>query len=135
MTRLIVNKQAFKAISIHPYHSHRGFGTVPRRNTDSDSHHVNDHHHDSSGGCAGFGSPPGITWKDFVQLDKDVFNIKLKLDHIQSGQSEMRADVKVLNSRMDKNLTRPIEGSIITRPPRSRLWHRCDSFHGLGVDW
>ncbi|CAZ85294.1 unnamed protein product [Tuber melanosporum] len=102
MLRLIINKQTFKAISIHPYRPHRGFSTVPGRNTDSDSHHDNDYHHDSSGGCAGSGSPPGVTSKDFANLDKDVSNIKLKLDYIQSGQSEMRADIKDLGNKTDK---------------------------------
>jgi len=45
-----------------------------RQNTDldSDSHHDNGHHHDSSTGseCAGLGSPPGFTWKEFFELDK-----------------------------------------------------------------
>ncbi|PWW75244.1 hypothetical protein C7212DRAFT_324098 [Tuber magnatum] len=106
MFRLIINKQAFKAFILHSYHPHRGFGTVPRRNTDSDSHHDNDHHHDSSGACTGSGSPLGVTWKDFAQLDRDVSNIKLKLDHIQSGQTEMRADIKDLGNKTDKKFDR-----------------------------
>ncbi|CUS07735.1 unnamed protein product [Tuber aestivum] len=99
MFRTIIYKQTSKARSIHPlsYHPHtsRVISTFqPRRNTDNDTDHDNGNHHHDSSQHASPGSPPGVSWKEFTHLDKDVSNIKLKLDHIQSGQAEMRADIK-----------------------------------------
>ncbi|KAG0137553.1 hypothetical protein HOY82DRAFT_649292 [Tuber indicum] len=106
MFKLIINKQAFKALTIPPYHPHRLISATPRLNTDGDSHHVDDHRHDSSSESAASESHPRVTWKDFSQLDKDVSNIKLKLDYIQTGQSEMRADIKDLGNKTDKKFDR-----------------------------
>ncbi|KAG0129209.1 hypothetical protein HOY82DRAFT_521761 [Tuber indicum] len=106
MFRLIVNKQAFKALSSHLYHSCRLIGTTPRRNVESDSYHDNGHHYDRSSGSGGSASHPDIVPKGFYQPDKDVSNIKLKLEHLETRLSETRADIKDLSNKMEQGFDR-----------------------------
>ncbi|KAG0137543.1 hypothetical protein HOY82DRAFT_649264 [Tuber indicum] len=97
MLKLIINKQAFKALTIPSIHTDRS-----RRNIDGNSHHDDGHHHDSGSECAASESHPHATWKDFSQLDKDISNIKLKLDYIKTGLSETKAVIKELGNKIEK---------------------------------
>ncbi|KAG0126882.1 hypothetical protein HOY82DRAFT_569185 [Tuber indicum] len=91
MFRLIIDKQVFKALAIPSYHQHRLISTTLRCNTNCNSQHNDGHYHDSSSECVALGSHP-----------YDVSNLKLKLNYIQIGQSEMRADITDFSNKTEK---------------------------------
>ncbi|RPB02691.1 hypothetical protein L873DRAFT_1787437 [Choiromyces venosus 120613-1] len=74
-----------------------------RHNTDDDFHH-NDSYYNSNNGGAGSesDSPSFITWKDISQLYKVCSGTSIQLNHLESGQKEMKGEIKDLISKMEE---------------------------------
>ncbi|KAG0124355.1 hypothetical protein HOY82DRAFT_634209 [Tuber indicum] len=110
MLKLIINKQAFKALTIPSYLPHRPISSTPRRNIDGNSHHDDGHHHDSGSECAPSESRPHATWKDFSHLDKFCLETRILirdiLDYIKTRLSETKAEIKDLGNKTEKKFNK-----------------------------
>ncbi|RPA92112.1 hypothetical protein L873DRAFT_1847945 [Choiromyces venosus 120613-1] len=111
----LIGRPAFKLAST--YHLRpkvnypcRAIGTTLRCNTNDDSHHDYHNYHASNIDSVGLKSDSAsfTTSNKLSLLDKDVFNVNLKLDNFESREKEMKGEMKKVEGEI-KDLSSRVE--------------------------
>ncbi|KAG0641369.1 hypothetical protein HOY80DRAFT_955003 [Tuber brumale] len=120
-----LSQRVFESKSVqqnnHPLYAplFRAIGATQERNTGGYKSHLHNgrtaHYADGpSPSTAGFQSSspsPFVTWERFGQLERTNAMMSSKLDHLDTGQRVMKAEIKDLGSKMDKRCDKR-EGTI-----------------------
>ncbi|KAG0644272.1 hypothetical protein HOY80DRAFT_942109 [Tuber brumale] len=87
----LLNKQILKPMRIHNYHPVRRIGTTLRHNIECYKH---------DGACV-----------RFARLEKEILGMQTRLGYLESGQKEMRAELKSTSGDLHNEMGKGFEGA------------------------